>query len=190
MFTLICMMTLWGCYKDETGITFTLPPATQSGANTFGFKLNNEVWTNYGKRCFLFSAPCQENLIGTIQRSQGELELNADQTYRSNDTVRSSSFSIRLKTNFSTGTFTTPADSVTIFYSAGRQLFERDYITPSLNARFSVSITRLDTLSNIASGTFSGTLFRRTDPSNPFATSQTDSIRITEGRFDVKLTTR
>jgi hypothetical protein len=187
---IIALILLSGCTKDETGIVFNLPPITQSGANSFGFKLNNEVWINYGQRCFLFSAPCQDNLYASLYRNDATLEIQADQTYKSNDTVRSSSFYVLLNTGSRTGSFTLPPDSVKILYSAGKQLFEKDYATPAFNNRFNVTISKLDTLNNIVSGTFSGTLFRRTDPTNPSITSPNDSIQIKEGRFDARLVKR
>src|ERR1017187_1704281 len=37
----------------------TLPPVTQSGANTFGCKINGVVWVPYSK-CEDFTDPCRE----------------------------------------------------------------------------------------------------------------------------------
>jgi hypothetical protein len=60
------------------------------------------------------------------------------------------------------------------------------YVLPKTNPGFRIKITKLDTVSNIMSGEFSGTVFKRIDYTN-FATSLTDSININDGRFDIKL---
>ena len=187
---LIVTITLYSCRKDDTQAIFNLPQQTQSGENTFGLLLNNSVWTNYGQVCFPFAGGCRENLKGIFYKNDGDLLINADRViYKDGSRVTSESFEINLMTKFrGTGTYSTSTnDTISIaYYFKTTSPIDTMYILPKTNPKFSIRITRLDTINNIISGEFSGNLFKRIDYSN-YNTSLTDSINIKDGRFDIKL---
>src|SRR6478735_1206788 len=56
---LICLTSCESCDRDYPEIAFQLPEETQTGANTIGFMLGNEVWANYGQDCWGYG--CEEN---------------------------------------------------------------------------------------------------------------------------------
>src|SRR5438132_1519791 len=63
-FYLVCLLFLFSCLKKEKLPEFTLPPVTQSGANTMGFVVDGRVWQNYGRR-FTTMGGCRDNILST-----------------------------------------------------------------------------------------------------------------------------
>jgi hypothetical protein len=186
----IIIISLTSCRKDATEAAFALPQTTQTGQNTFGFLLNTSVWTNYGQVCFPFAGGCRDNLSGIFYKNDGDILINTDRViYKNGNLVSSESIEIYLRTKFSGvrtySTLTNDTISIAYFYNK-RSSPDSMYVLPKTNPGFRVKITKLDTVSNIMSGEFSGTVFKRIDYTN-FATSLTDSININDGRFDIKL---
>ena len=177
------------CKKDDTGVTFSLPAKTQSGQNTFGFRLNSTIWTNFGKVCFPFAGGCRENLFGIYYSNDGDIQITADKViYKNNARDTEESIDLNLSTN-SRGarTYSTLTnDSIGVTYSlseAGQP--DKTYLLSESNPIFTLVITRIDPVAKIMSGEFSGKLFRRISDAS-VATSTTDSIVVNDGRFDVK----
>lgn len=177
------------CKKDDTGVTFSLPAKTQSGQNTFGFRLNSTIWTNFGKVCFPFAGGCRENLFGIYYSNDGDIQITADKViYKNNARDTEENIDLNLSTN-SRGarTYSTLTnDSIGVTYSlseAGQP--DKTYLLSESNPIFTLVITRIDPVAKIMSGEFSGKLFRRISDAS-VATSTTDSIVVNDGRFDIK----
>jgi len=177
------------CKKDDTGVQFSMPDKTQTGRNTFGCLLNNAVWINYGQVCFLFAGGCRENLRGRFYENDGDILVDADRVlYKDNSWNTSENIGINLSTGFrGTREYNTlNHDSIIVGYTFSEKLKSpQSYLLSQTHPDFSVNITRIDTVQNILSGGFSGVLFRRISDTS-FAVSQTDSIIIKDGRFDIK----
>ena len=172
-----------GCRKD---IPDTLPPITQIGANTFGCKINGQVWVPY--------FPCSEDPSGC-----SELAFTVTQLYPP-DTLNPLSFGLEggnvenghtylgisclgdsdYNITGKTGTISQTGnhwDSLSVtyicdsgfYFSSG---YRTGYHTPGDN----VTITKFDPVKRIISGTFSCTLYGGNSP-----------IVITDGRFDFKI---
>lgn len=166
---------LAGCKKSVDA----LPGATQTGANTFGLKLDGAYWVP--QKFAGISAPILEaHLTGT---GYNDLIIDA-QNFASEP--KESQFELYLKNVTGTGTY--PLDQTTEVYpnsSASYGYYVKRKINPLnewiTSARYtgSVTITRWDTASRIVSGTFA------------FTAATTDSsaapITVTDGRFDLKI---
>ncbi|WP_439882120.1 hypothetical protein ACSX1A_02940 [Pontibacter sp. MBLB2868] len=162
---------------------FNLPPITQDGSNTLGFKANGKVWVNYGDMCYNFT--CEDNYV------EGRLHRNADRTYslivraeynyKFKDEKRyiSQSFSFSANNVSKPGTYTlTPAQNDMATMVA--DMNQNDFYHLVKNSQITLHITRLDTVNHIVSGQFEGVLDHYSNASKTMA--------ITDGRFDTKLT--
>lgn len=58
-FLLLWVLVITSCRKERNA---TLPPATQTGANTFGFTIDGEVWVPFSE-CGFGSDPCGKFLV-------------------------------------------------------------------------------------------------------------------------------
>ncbi len=185
---LFLMLFCTACTKDNLDEyeDLELPEITQSGQHTFGFQLDDEVWINFGQKCTVAPSQCRENLTGTFYETDGALKINADRVLRDNNQfVSSSTIDISLETDFrGVGLYSSDLnDQIAASYIIS---VDSSYILPEINPKFEVTITRLDLDAKILSGVFTGILFLRDDLSNQ-STSLTDSIRIENGRFDIRL---
>lgn len=162
------------CKKDRLEPPTVLPPITQNGANTFGCKVNGEVWVPFAK-CGFGSNPCGELVADIARTFQNhlplEIHIGAGQQKRDNS---STAFSIQTKTNQSIYSIGNKTDSITINFRKNDGSLYYNYNYYNKPEKF--EITKLDTINKIISGTFELTLYA----------SLTDSLRITEGRYDVK----
>jgi hypothetical protein len=152
-----------------------LPPATQTGANTLGLKINGEMWVPRG----FAGLPDNDKLIA---RLLGNVLIITAQDLSSSPTE--TEFELRIFGVTGTGTYTMntntsyPSGPTSYGYHVKRRLTPLDeWITSAVQTGF-VTITRLDTTAQIASGTF------QFNAENRVNAAQT--ISVTEGRFDVK----
>lgn len=176
---LLLLLPLLGmakCEKEPTP-SFSLPPATQVGANTLGFTIHGRAWQNYGVRCTFYG--CDTNKVkASFYKSGMYFTLSAGQNARNVDEL----FGIALDSIAGTGTYR--AGRIIGSSRAQRLLQFSDGATKqgySTNRPRSGTfvITRLDTARHILSGTFEGVL-------QSITLGSTDSVSITDGRFDVK----
>lgn len=183
-------LLLGACKKDDTGVTLSLPAKTQSGEHTFGFLLNTVVWTNYGQVCFPFAGGCRENLSGIYYTNDGDVHIRADKVFFKNNTWNTEeSIDLYLSINFQGArTYSTLTnDTLGVAYSyAEPGLPDKVYLLSTSEPLFSIAITKIDPLLKTMSGTFSGKLFRRINDTT-LETSATDSIVLSDGRFDIRL---
>lgn len=171
------------CRKDDSDVVLTLPAETQAGANTFGFRLDGVVWTNFGQVCQPNGGTCRDNLVGTYFPGDGGIAIEADQVIYKDGVAQTQHFQLDLSTGFGgEKTYkTTDGDYITVILLPVNDPV--GYATADMAPDFTVTITRLDVNAGIISGTFSGKLFRVTSA----GTSTTDFVAVTEGRFDLKL---
>ena len=171
---LLLLYFIVGCSCKKEAASDVLPPITQEGKNTVGFKANSKVWTPYSN-CGFSQNPC-----GAISM---EYNLPTTPLYFSLQTTRNensnsfSTFNISSITLIST--IGNKYDSVDIMYTEySRNPPNIIEYTKSHNPKGNFTITKIDSNNQIISGTFECTLY-----------SATDSVVITEGRFDCKFYT-
>ncbi|HEX2630259.1 MAG TPA: hypothetical protein VHM26_14630 [Chitinophagaceae bacterium] len=141
--------------------------------------------------CFPFGSGCRENLRGYFQRSNGQIEIGADRVLHKEGVQNSrEDIHLTLRTNFrGARSYSAIANDTIGFYyrssERANQWQEKWYALPTINPDFTIVLTKVDTTQKILSGEFSGKLFRLDYMTNMII--PTDSIIITEGRFDLKL---
>ena len=117
--------------------------------------------------------PCGEIYSNMFKLSQNQVPLEIHIAI--GQKVNNIEFYFSLESPLFNGIFTTgnKIDSIDFKFSKGLIQYRE---MPGIGASNNVIITKLDTVNKILSGTFQATLYR----------SLTDSIKITEGRFDLK----
>lgn len=174
----LSILIINGCKKQSHPPE--LPPITQEGLNTFGCKINGEVWVPY--------YPCSIYSTGTPEISYGfpsVSNLSALPIYFGiavgNTRNDHTSFSITLRSNnsyiYSGGNI---IDSLIIHFSGNST--KNYYTSKGMSTPSFFQITKLDTLHKIISGVFSFTMYTN----SPTAAGR-DSIVVSDGRFDLQL---
>jgi hypothetical protein len=162
------------CKDNDPAPEAQLPPATQTGANTFGCLVNGQPWTPKGNNG-------RENFRITYDPTYagGSLSIRA---YRYPD--QSAAFQdINMGgdriNQAGTYQFVLTGDRKVFYTNTGKAFPCNDYDgPPSLTYRSgTLTITKLDLTVGIISGTFAFTL----------AKPGCDTIKVTQGRFDYKL---
>jgi hypothetical protein len=145
-----------------------LPPATQTGANTFGAKVNGELWVPQG-----FGPIPANNLLEARKLPSGDVIINARNFSRSPNETE---FELVIRAVTGPGNYT--------LSTANYGYYVKRNITPEnewqTNAQYTgtINITKLDTVTRFVSGTF------QFNAINLYNTPQ--PLNVTEGRFDVK----
>jgi hypothetical protein len=167
------LMILSGCKKTVDA----LPEATQTGANTFGLKLNDAFWV---PQTF---AGINTPILEAVYTGLGDLRINA-RNFASEPTE--TEFEIYLKNATGPGVYqlnaTTdiyPNVSGSYAYYVKRKINPLNEWITSPKYTGTVTITKLDLTNHIASGSFEFTAGSIDSSATP--------ITVTEGRFDVKL---
>jgi hypothetical protein len=169
---LAALLGLSQCKHNDPDPVDQLPPATQTGANTFGCLVNGQVWTPKGYNgTSNYSVAYDTGLNGGVfyldtyiynpgSPNEQSIILYANKmgqvgqySFRSPQRTRASF------NDDKTGCYWSSRDSTTIY------------------RRGTLTITRLDLQAGIIAGTFSFTLYK----------PGCDSVRVTNGRFDKKL---
>jgi Family of unknown function (DUF6252) len=161
------------CKKEVT----ELPAATQTGANTFGAKVNGELWVPQG------FGPLPANDILEVSVLSG----NAVHIYARNfsSSPNEKEFDIFLTSVTGPGTYqlnTTvgyPSSSANYGYYVKRNLTPQNEWITSATSTGTVVITRFDVVNRVISGTFQFNALNLYNSPEPLA--------VTEGRFDVKI---
>ena len=144
-----------------------LPPATMTGANTFGCLVNGEVWRPYTESIWESSL--------NVKHDKGW--VNCDQLFIGANRKFSSDFNQEIIINV-----WCPKLGINNI-TPGKGVFLDFFVEPPCGYRYrvdtlspyTINITKLDTINNIASGTFEFTVINN---------ECQDTLRITEGRFD------
>ncbi|MGZ5190125.1 MAG: DUF6252 family protein [Flavisolibacter sp.] len=171
---LIVLAVFSGCKKDID----ELPPATETGANTFGAKVDGELWVPQ-KFGVAPSAPILEARYG----GNSSLFINA-RNFSSSPTE--TEFEIHIKNFTGTGTYQLnqvtnkyPYENASYGYFIKRKLMPlNDWITTN-QFTGNVVVTKYDSTNKIVAGTFSFTAGSTDNTAEPLV--------VTEGRFDVKI---
>jgi len=156
---------------DPTKPEDQLPPATQTGANTFGCLVNGQPWTPQG-----YNGSSNYSVVYDAKLNGGNFDLK---TYRYPD--KSNDFqgiSLNILTNARVGTFSIQGpDTRAVFNDNTNGCYWSSRDNTTTYRRGSLTITRLDLAAGVIAGTFEFTLYQ----------PGCDSVRVTQGRFDKKL---
>jgi Family of unknown function (DUF6252) len=168
---LLLIITSSNCIKSGT-YTAQLPPATQEGKNTCGFLVNGKVWLPRGDNGYPnLSCDYDETFMGGAFGINGYMyENGADNSI--SFVVASDSIQIAGLYKLNTRTERTRFAEYTNLVT--RCHYQWIDTIPNHNAY--LNITKLDKVNRIVSGTFEFAL----------TTSGCDTVRITQGRFDMK----
>lgn len=171
---LVPLALLLGCKKNEPAAARPedqLPPATQTGANTFGCLLNGQPWTPQG-----YSGTSNYSVYYDPNYRKGTLNV-ATYKYQPGDNNSRQDMILFSDSIKAVGTYslTIPNHQEALFYgSVGQCEFHQN---GTHYRRGTLTITRLDLQAGIIAGTFAFTLYK----------PGCDSVRVTNGRFDKKL---
>ncbi len=160
---LLCILafTVFSCTKNNLP---ELPPATQTGENTFGCKVNGEIWLpkgwgNYPKFSEPFYHLSASGLFGFKARNNKDYEITEI-------------FSLELDSMFDIGIYVYDSIVLNETYSNENGIY---FIPDTLYENY-FEITKIDTENKIVSGLFEFHLI---------SVDGTTSVVVTEGRFDV-----
>ena len=146
--------------KDE------LPPATQKGARTLGFKLNGEIWEGNGIQ--------QGQLIDDRLSIKSQRFLEGDDEDRFYLFIREYDGSMNVELSNSTVNINKPYR--TVILRVRREGSSKRYENDS-NHTITTEFSKFDSVERIMAGRFHGTLVNDQDPN--------DTMVVTDGRFDV-----
>lgn len=167
----IAVLFLGSCKKEVT----ELPPATQTGANTFGAMVDGKIWVPQG-----FGTIPSNNLLQA--RRLGNNFFITAQNFSSSPTE--TEFDIAVIGVTAPGTFLLnvnvphPSSAGSYAYYVKRNFSPINEWITSATFTGSVTITKFDTTNRIASGTFqftAGEMF-----------NSAPALGVVDGRFDVK----
>ena len=169
----LSLFTLASCSKDVE----ELPPATQTGANTFGAKVNGQFWVPK-----TFGPFGVNDILVARLNSPTSIVIQA-RNFASSPTE--TEFEIFLNNITGPGTFalntTVPYPTTTAsygYYIKRRINPENEWITSSTTTGL-VIITKFDLTNRIISGTFEFNALNMYNAPQP--------LTVTEGRFDIKI---
>ena len=169
---IIISAILFSCKKEVSG----LPPATQTGANTFGCKVDGNFWVPAGFGIVPTAPKLEARFAGS------DLYINA-RNFSSSPTE--SEFEISIKNVTGTGNYvlnttaSSPASSTSSYgYYVHRQVTPDNEWMTSSQYTGTVTITKIDSINHFVSGTFQFQAINLYNAPQP--------ISVTEGRFDVK----
>jgi len=167
------VLLLASCKKDVT----ELPSDTQTGANTFGAKVNGELWGPQGFGPF----PANNLLKATFNSFTSVLLINARNFASSPNETE---FEIYLTGVTGPGTYMLNSNTSRLSTSS-YGYFYKNKLNPveewmtTADYTGSVTITKLDIANLIVSGTFQFNAISNATPPN--------ALNVTEGRFDIKI---
>ncbi|MDJ0365660.1 DUF6252 family protein [Hymenobacter sp. H14-R3] len=172
VFLLAALLGLSQCQKSAPDPVSQLPPATQTGANTFGCLVNGQPWTPQG-----YNGTSNYSISYDSGLNGGVFDL---QTYRYPDASKYfQNIYIDILSDFQVGTysFRSPKRVGVVFQDRKTNCYWSNTDSTTTYRRGTLTIMRLDKQAGIISGTFAFTLFK----------PGCDSVRVTQGRFDKKL---
>jgi Family of unknown function (DUF6252) len=170
---IVISAVLFSCKKEVT----ELPPATQSGANTFGCKIDGAFWVPAGFGIVPTAAKLEARIAG------GDLIINA-RNFSSSPTESEFEFYIKGLIAGGTGNYTLNTGASHPDYSNSYAYYVHRRVTPdnewvtSAPYTGTVTITKIDSVNHFVSGTFEFQAINLYNNPQP--------INVTEGRFDVK----
>jgi hypothetical protein len=177
LFACAIVLVLTSCQKDDINPN-ELPPASSTGAETLGFLIDGSGWAPAGRTCGIYG--CADNKVeasSSVANGRRQLLLTAART----DGSRNESFILQLDSlpgpgeyrSNSSGPGATGGEAGTKIYFANSREGRQYQSQPGTAT---ITITKVDTVQNIVSGTFEGQL-SRLDGSG--------TVQVSSGRFDV-----
>lgn len=164
----VVFLLMVACHKEK--LPTILPPATQEGKNTLGFKINGRVWTPGKKPAYQCGCPDVSAEYNSPEWNPYSFGITAGRSRGS----KKASFGIGSYLPIKdTGDY---SDQIHAYYNDNGLYINGYYTEVDFDQPRSLIITKLDTIQHIISGTFEFTLFDPNDHSN--------TITITDGRFD------
>ncbi|WP_068823120.1 hypothetical protein [Pedobacter psychrophilus] len=170
----LCFLLTTGmqCKKDKTD-TPGLPTATQEGKNTLGFLLNGEAWTPKG----LLGSSANLSIDVDLTYKKGVFNISAyNSTSYKPDVIY---FGLGIKDSLNNQsipvTYLLTNESLFGVYFSNDDC-TLDYFNSSIKRSGSLTITKLDKVQRIISGTFDANL----------SLNGCSDVKITQGRFDMK----
>ena len=149
-----------------------LPPATQTGARTFGCMVNGQTYMPYGRQSILTTNP-----KAAYDPSYGELGISAN--IYLDKPVDGSSLKERMSFSgldiYDVGTYNLTNSNIKFIYSGADK--DSYYSLTEIATNCQLIITKLDKTNKIIAGTFSFTLEKR---------DTGKKVTVTDGRFDLK----
>lgn len=176
--------------KKEKEYAVILPPESTTGQNSLGFIYNGTtVWSSIEHGIFfLYNKPDDiPNAEATLfyEANGGKwLQFAGAMTIKNNNAVVTSNSFIKFfikNNNLETGNFYFDTLNLSNFIVFEEKMISKNYYNYTNNS-FSVRINTIDTTQKIVSGTFSGSLYHK----NGTTFFLKDSIKIQQGRFDIK----
>ncbi len=178
LWLLAAALATTGCKKKDPEPE--LPPATQTGANTFGCRLNGELWLPGGYR-----NGAGRELKFTLYfpykgQFKGEFALNASrQNDRVDDEVQLALNAVDHVGSYALDTDAAPYPWALPWLDQGMYNSSKptkgSYITSTAHTG-TLTVTRLDTVAHVIAGTFSFTAKE---------IGGTKTFSVTDGRFDI-----
>jgi hypothetical protein len=168
----VSIVLLASCKKEVT----ELPAATQTGSNTFGAKVNGVFWKPQG------FGPFPANDILEARMSGHDITINARNFASSPNETE---FQLTIYNVTAPGTYlfnsdvTHPNGAASYGYYVKRNITPQNEWLTSSTYTGSVTITRIDDVNMIVSGTFQFNALNIYNAPAP--------MTVTEGRFDVKI---
>ena len=176
----LCLLLLTQCSKckDDVAPLDQLPPATQTGANTFGCLVNGQAWTPQGDNGTDNYVVLFEPDQGNPSQPGGNLSVRAYRILSNGDrtNVAVNAFNVDRIRSYSLDFSSVQGNAL---YGNRNASSPCDTYGPA-DTRFrrgNLTLTRLDQQAGIIAGTFEFTV----------AKPGCDTIRVTNGRFDYKL---
>lgn len=168
------LLLLTACEKDAE----ELPEATQTGANTFGARLDGALWTPQH-----FTSLGSSTILEALYTGSGDLLINA-RNFKSSP--NETEFEIFIKNIAGPGTYPLnqptakyPLQSASYGYYIKRKFMPLNEWMTNATYPGSITISRIDTAAGVVSGTFAFNAACIDSSAGP--------ITVTEGRFDIKL---
>ncbi len=172
LIAILSAVVLFSCKKEIK----ELPGNTQTGANTFGAKINGEFWAPQG------FGPIPANDILEAAALGDDIRINA-RNFASSPNETEFAFYIQnvlAPGTYSLNTFAShPTTATSYAYYVKRRLTPISEWVTSASKTGSVTITKIDRVAKIVSGTFEFT-------ATPLVAGDAPLV-VTEGRFDIKL---
>jgi hypothetical protein len=156
------------CHKDKIDSN-DLPPATQEGKNTLGFMLNGQQWTPQGVR-----GTANLSIDYDAGFDQGIFNIVA---YNFIPTISEQFIiGVRDSLNFIQSPITLQLSRTSLYGISYNKPCDYFNQLNDVQSSGSLTITKLDRTNRIIAGTFNAILYK----------TGCDTVRITDGRFDMK----
>lgn len=171
--SLLSLVFLFSCKKNVDD----LPAATQSGANTFGCRIDGKIWVPQKNPVFPGA-----DILESRQMPNNDLYINARNF---NSSPNETEFEIFIKEMDGLGVYTfnttlsAPSTAASYIYYVKRNISPQNEWMTSASYTGTVTITAYDTVQRFVSGTFQLQAINLYNAPMP--------ITVSDGRFDVKI---